>query len=103
MAANVAGFLDDMAAGSRVRAEEAMAHEPLATLRARCADLPLPAPLRCAGGFDVIAELKLRSPSQGALSSADSDIGRRVSAYAAAGAVAVSVLTESRIRLSQER
>ena len=42
----------------------------------------------------MIAELKLRSPSQGALSSADSDIGRRVSVYAAAGAVAVSVLTE---------
>ncbi len=94
MAADVAGFLDDMAAGSRTRVAQAMAREPLAALRRRCVDRPQPPALRHAGGFDVIAELKLRSPSQGALSSADSDIGRRVSVYAAAGAVAVSVLTE---------
>lgn len=92
--ADVTGFLDDMAAASRTRTGRARAREPLAALRRRCADLPRPPALRHGGRFEVIAELKLRSPAQGALSSADSDIGQRVADYAAAGAVAVSVLTE---------
>lgn len=90
----MAGFLDDMAAASRTRTKQVRAREPLAALRRRCSDLPDAPALRHGGCFEVIAELKLRSPSQGALSSTDSDIERRVSAYAAAGAVAVSVLTE---------
>jgi indole-3-glycerol phosphate synthase len=46
-------------------------------------------------GFDIIAETKLRSPAVGALrAAADEDIAARVQAYAAAGAAAVSVLTE---------
>jgi indole-3-glycerol phosphate synthase len=47
-----------------------------------------------AAGFDVIAELKLRSPASGALSAAEENIGSRVARYAAGGAAAVSVLTE---------
>jgi indole-3-glycerol phosphate synthase len=47
-----------------------------------------------AAGFDIIAELKLRSPAAGALTGAAEDIGRRVGRYATGGAMAVSVLTE---------
>jgi indole-3-glycerol phosphate synthase len=45
-------------------------------------------------GFDVIAELKLRSPAAGVLGEAHDDWPGRVAAYARAGAAAVSVLTE---------
>jgi len=83
-----------MATGSRERADAAAARQPLAALRARCADLPPPLPLRRAGGFDLVAELKLRSPALGALGRAEDDLAGRVTAYARAGAAAVSVLTE---------
>jgi indole-3-glycerol phosphate synthase len=46
-------------------------------------------------GFDLIAEMKLRSPAVGALRDARcEDVTQRVLAYADAGAAAVSVLTE---------
>jgi indole-3-glycerol phosphate synthase len=45
-------------------------------------------------GFDVIAELKLRSPAAGLLHDASQDWLGRVAAYARGGAAAVSVLTE---------
>jgi indole-3-glycerol phosphate synthase len=48
-------------------------------------------------GFDVIAEVKLRSPAVGVLRSGDEDISARVTSYAAAGAAAVSVLTEPEV------
>ena len=52
-------------------------------------------PLRLsAAGFDVIAELKLRSPAAGALGDENEDWLGRVAAYARGGAAAVSVLTE---------
>ncbi len=52
-------------------------------------------PLRLsAGGFDVIAEFKLRSPAAGPLGVASADWPERVRAYARGGACAVSVLTE---------
>jgi len=92
--AEVEGFLDQMAAGSRARAEAAAAAEPLAVLRARCEDLPPPLPPARAGGFDLIAELKLRSPALGELGDASDDLAGRVTGYAKAGAAAVSVLTE---------
>jgi indole-3-glycerol phosphate synthase len=45
--------------------------------------------------FDLIAELKLRSPALGTLRARESqDVAARVADYARAGAVAVSVLTE---------
>lgn len=90
----MSGFLDQMALGSRERATAAMTVEPLQALRARCGDLPPPAALARAGGFDLIAELKLRSPALGDLGTAGVDPGARVTAYARAGAAAVSVLTE---------
>ena len=60
------------------------------------ARLPAPPALRlAAGGFDLIAELKLRSPAAGALATAGATTSTRaVAAYARAGAAAVSVLTE---------
>jgi len=87
-------FLEQMAAGSRRRLAEGMAREPLGTLRSRCGDLPPAPPLRLSGDFDVIAELKLRSPALGRLADSDADLVARVRAYASAGAAAVSVLTE---------
>jgi indole-3-glycerol phosphate synthase len=51
--------------------------------------------LRLSGsGFDVIAELKLRSPAVGRLGDASRDWLGRIAAYARGGAAAVSVLTE---------
>jgi indole-3-glycerol phosphate synthase len=44
--------------------------------------------------FDVIAEIKERSPAEGDLSSRGSDRGARARAYASGGAAAISVLTE---------
>lgn len=93
---NAGDFLAGMAASSRARADAARAALSEAELRARIADLP-PAPkLRLSPqGFDLIAEMKLRSPAVGALRAAsEEDAGRRARAYADAGAAAVSVLTE---------
>jgi indole-3-glycerol phosphate synthase len=87
-------FLDQMAAGSRQRVAAARARESEAVLRARAMAQP-PAPALGLGGrFDLIAELKLRSPALGALGSATDDWLGRVIGYARAGAAAVSVLTE---------
>ena len=89
-------FLADMATSSRDRTEVARARVPASELRARSRDLP-PAPrLRLSPqGFDLIAEMKLRSPAVGALRDArHEDVTQRVLAYADAGAAAVSVLTE---------
>jgi indole-3-glycerol phosphate synthase len=44
--------------------------------------------------FDVIAEVKLRSPAAGSLAANDAGVVDRVADYARAGAAAVSVLTE---------
>ena len=88
-------FLDHMAAASRERARAARAACPHAELLARAADTPTPPRLRRqSGGFDLIAELKLRSPAVGRLRGPDEDVVSRVTAYARAGAAAVSVLTE---------
>ena len=89
-------FLADMATSSRDRTEVARARVPASELRARLRDLP-PAPrLRLSPqGFDLISEMKLRSPAVGALRDArHEDVTQRVLAYADAGAAAVSVLTE---------
>ena len=45
-------------------------------------------------GFDVIAEIKDRSPAEGNLSAGSSDRSGRAKSYAAGGAAAISVLTE---------
>jgi indole-3-glycerol phosphate synthase len=62
---------------------------------ARALASPLPPRLRRhAAGFDLIAEMKLRSPAVGQLKSGAEDVSARVTSYARAGAAAVSVLTE---------
>jgi len=91
----MSAFLDEMAAGSRARVHAAMAARGLAELESAARATPAPPPLRLeADGFDLIAELKLRSPAAGALAAASEDVAARVTGYARAGAAAVSVLTE---------
>jgi indole-3-glycerol phosphate synthase len=88
-------FLAAMAASSHARAQAARRAVPEAALRAHCAQLAPPPALRRGPGFDLIAELKLRSPAAGALQAeAATDIAARVVGYAQAGAAAISVLTE---------
>jgi indole-3-glycerol phosphate synthase len=87
-------FLANMAASSRARSLAAQALRPERELRARIADLPAAPPLRL-DAFDLIAEVKLRSPAVGLLkAAAEEDVGARVATYARAGAAAVSILTE---------
>ncbi len=65
-------------------------------LRRAVADAPAPRPiaaLLAAPGLHLIAEVKRRSPSAGAIAAAD-DAVRRARAYAAGGAAAISVLCE---------
>jgi indole-3-glycerol phosphate synthase len=91
-------FLAGMAAASRERLCRARERRPLAEVRDRARRAPAPPPLRLdRSGFDLIAELKLRSPAAGALASdgeRGADVVLRVIDYARAGAAAVSVLTE---------
>jgi indole-3-glycerol phosphate synthase len=88
-------FLATMAASSRRRADVARGARAAAELDRLALATPLPPPLRLSPqGFDVIAEVKLRSPAVGQLKGGDEDVGARVAAYATAGAAAVSVLTE---------
>jgi indole-3-glycerol phosphate synthase len=87
-------FLSSMAASSRARSEAAQATLPERELRARIADLP-PTPALNLQSFDLIAEVKLRSPAIGLLkAAAEEDVGARVATYAKSGAAAVSILTE---------
>jgi len=60
----------------------------------RSSDLDLPVIPLALGSFDVIAEIKNRSPAEGALASDASKLGAQASRYAAAGVAAISVLTE---------
>jgi indole-3-glycerol phosphate synthase len=88
-------FLAAMARESALRVARAMAVEPAARLAARVATLP-PAPRLVLGarGFDLIAELKLRSPAAGVLEEGADGLEARARRYAAGGAALVSVLTE---------
>jgi indole-3-glycerol phosphate synthase len=89
------GLLSDMLHSGRRRVAEARERVPEAALRAAVLGTPTPPPLRLdPQGFDVIAELKLRSPSLGDLSAATLDPVRRLEAYAEGGAAACSILTE---------
>ena len=90
-----ADFLARMAASSRARVQGARAACPAEQMLRRArAQAPAPALRLTPGDFGLIAEMKLRSPAAGALGDAETDVAARVSAYAAAGAAAVSVLTE---------
>lgn len=88
------GFLDEMSESSRRRLQAARSAVPQQELVRRCAGLPSALPLTLGGKFDLIAELKLRSPALGQLAEAGTDRGARVETYARSGACAVSVLTE---------
>ena len=89
------GLLSDMLESSTRRVAEARERVPEAALREAVAGMPAPPPLVLDRlGFDVIAELKLRSPSLGDLSASTSDPVRRLCRYAEGGAAACSILTE---------
>jgi indole-3-glycerol phosphate synthase len=88
-------FLDQMARSSAERVTQAARVEPVGALERRaCRTPPAPALRLRPTGFDVIAELKLRSPAAGVLGDATHDWQGRIAAYARGGAAAVSVLTE---------
>ncbi len=86
-------FLATMARSSRARLTQALAVRSRAEMERIARAVPPPPPLKLSG-FDLIAELKLRSPAQGQLRGRGEDVAARVRAYAQAGAAAVSVLTE---------
>jgi len=88
-------FLKSMADASRARVVAARAAVPEAEIFRQAFATPEPQRLSLSPrGFDVIAEVKLRSPAVGALKGGDENVAARVADYAAAGAAAVSVLTE---------
>ncbi|MFI4915901.1 MAG: indole-3-glycerol-phosphate synthase [Phycisphaerales bacterium JB060] len=86
-------FLQQMAAASRQRASQAASRTPLADMRSCSLDVRPPIPLHL-NRFDLIAEVKRTSPSQGKLACESLDILARAHAYADAGAALISVLTE---------
>ncbi len=92
--------LDDIIVGVREDLEARKAQLPLEELRLRVQDAPAPrdayAALKTAGaGIRVIAEVKRKSPSKGALSDIQ-DPAALAAAYERGGAAIVSVLTEQR-------
>ena len=90
-------FLASMAAASHQRLIAARAVIPEAALREQAKAHKPPAPL-VRSGFDLIAEIKWRSPSAGRLRSpgdgALEAVSTRARSYERAGAAALSVLTE---------
>jgi indole-3-glycerol phosphate synthase len=86
-------FLERMAAASRERVRVARAAESDAKLARRAERAPRP-PRLTLDRFDVIAELKLRSPAAGGLAEKGFDKSAQLTAYARGAACAVSVLTE---------
>lgn len=88
-------FLAGMAASSRRRVAEARLQHADAEVWKRAEASPAPPQLVLSPqGFDVIAEVKLRSPAVGQLRGGDENVAERVTRYARGGAAAVSVLTE---------
>ncbi len=89
-------FLSQMVASSRVRVREAKARVGEGSLLRQAVSRPRASSLRLhASGFDVIAEIKMRSPSKGDLTRPRAPGATdRGAAYARGGAVGVSVVTE---------
>ena len=79
-------FLQTMAVSSAERAA--------AAVRPTSADLDKPVVPLVLGGFDVIAEIKVRSPAEGDLAAEDSNRTEQAQRYMDGGAAAISVLTE---------
>jgi indole-3-glycerol phosphate synthase len=93
-----ADLLETIVAATRRIVEVRQAEEPLADLAERAAALPskvgrFQTALAGLTGFNVIAECKRRSPSRGVLRPAYDPVAI-AAGYAAAGAAAISVLTE---------
>jgi indole-3-glycerol phosphate synthase len=86
-------FLKRRADASRARVRAARASESEAALERRALGVPASPPLFL-DRFDIIAEVKLRSPAAGGLARGDFDARAQLSCYAGGGAAAVSVLTE---------
>ncbi|MGI9264791.1 MAG: indole-3-glycerol phosphate synthase TrpC [Gammaproteobacteria bacterium] len=88
-------FLDQMAASSRRRAQTLKARHDGEELYSRAKSTSAPPLLELSDrGFDLIAEIKLTSPSEGIFEAGRHDISSRARIYSDAGACAVSVLTE---------
>ncbi|HWN05555.1 MAG TPA: hypothetical protein VNO53_00205, partial [Steroidobacteraceae bacterium] len=89
-----ANFLEAMADSSRRRVASARHRVRDDVVLERARREPPPPALVLHPHFDVIAEVKMRSPATGADAAPIGDLRGRVDAYAAGGAAAVSVLTE---------
>ena len=91
-------FLSEMAGSSAGRARAALSRFGVRELESRAASAPPPVALDIGGpGFDLIAETKLASPSDGLLLTVTDPVAeaRRLGKeFAGSGAAAVSVLTE---------
>ena len=88
-------FLKMMADGSAARLAVARRVCSDAKILARAEATDLPPQLKLADqGFDLIAELKRRSPAEGELATGSLSLEDQVKAYTAGGAAALSVLTE---------
>ena len=91
-------FLSEMTEESSRRARLANESAEATDLESRTASAPPPVALDTTiSGFDLIAEVKLASPSEGRLVAADagaSEAAELARTYTAAGAAAISVLTE---------
>jgi indole-3-glycerol phosphate synthase len=92
-------FLEQMRLASIERCKQAKAERPLSELESRAREMPSAPALHISPeGFDVIAEIKRRSPAEGPLAAADENvhqtIAQRALVYARGGACAISVLTE---------
>ena len=79
-------FLSQMAASSAERAVAAPAFGP--------EDFDRPVVPLVLGGFDIIAEIKQRSPAEGELHLSERGLAEQAKLYASGGAAAISVLTE---------
>ena len=93
-----ASFLDQILARKRAEVEQRRAAVPDRELEARAAAAPPPRPFEAAlsargGPIRIIAEVKRASPSVGAID-AGLDAAAQARRYAAAGAAAISVLTD---------
>jgi indole-3-glycerol phosphate synthase len=83
----MSNFLAEMATGSCSRAAAI-------SRKFRAADFDLPVARIAFSAFDLIAEIKERSPAVGDLTEFASDRGARARQYVQGGAAAISVLTE---------
>ncbi len=88
-------ILERMAESSRERAHIAKQRLSAAQLQRQVDALPLPPPLTFSPeGFELIAEIKPASPSEGRIAQRSFDAEGLAAQYVAGGAMALSVLTE---------